>query len=187
MKWIGKRISFVDDKQKTTVVIYPEDVSWIRALIGAWVAMWYTIGATVIWATFTLTLTNQEWLILIIFLCFWFYYAIRVTRSFLWLLWGKELIKIDEVSLSYKKSIKSYGKANKYFLENISKIRIFQPKERSLQAAWEASPWVGGGERLEFDYMGKVIRFGRKLEPKDAEQLFKFITKKVDDRVRKIK
>lgn len=187
MKWIGKRISFVDDKQKTTVVIYPDDVNWIKAIMGAWVAMWLTIGVTVIWALFALTLTNQEWIILVVFISFWAYYAIRVTRSFLWLMWGKELLKIDEVAVTYKKSIKSYGRANQYFLENITKVRIFQPKERSLQAAWEASPWVAGGERLEFDYMGKVVRFGRKLPPKDAELLFKLITKRIDDRVRKIK
>jgi hypothetical protein len=49
MKWIGKRVSFVDDKQKTTIVIYPESNVLIKGIIGAWVAMWMTIGATIIW------------------------------------------------------------------------------------------------------------------------------------------
>ncbi len=187
MKWIGKRISFVDDKDKATIVVYPQDISWLKAVMGAWVGMWLAIGATVIWSFFTFELSQQETIILIVFLTFWAYYAFRVTKSFFWLMWGKELIKIDEVSLTYKRSIRGYGKAVPYYLENISKIRVFQPKERSIQSAWEKSPWIKGGERIEFDYMGKVIRFGYKLEEKETKQLFKFITKKMDDRLKKIK
>lgn len=187
MKWIGKRISFVDDKDKTTVVIYPEDVTWVKGAMGAWVAMWLTAGATVIWSFFNFEFTDQETIILIVFLVFWAYYAIRVSRSFFWLMWGKELVKIDEVSLSYKRSVKKYGKAHVYYLENIAKMRLHKPKERSLQSAWERSPWIKGGERLEFDHMGKTIRLGRKLNEKDAEQLFKFLAKKIEQRVRKLK
>lgn len=186
MKWIGERISFVDDKKLTTIVIYPESIGWIKAIMGAWVGMWFTIGATVLWSFFTFKLTDQELIVLFVFMTFWLYYAVRVTRSFLWLLWGKELIKIDEVSLTYKRSIKSYGRANSYYLENISKLRLFHPKERSLQSSWEASPWIRGGERLEFDYLRNVVRFGRKLNENDSKLLFKFITKKIDDRLKKL-
>ena len=186
MKWIGERISFVDDKKKITVVIYPENVGWVKAVIGAWVAMWFTIGVTVLWSYFTFELNDQERILLYIFGAFWLYYAVRVGRSFMWLMWGKELIKIDEASFTYKRSVLSYGKAAHYLLGNISKMRVHQPKERSFQAAWEQSPWIRGGERIEFDYMGKVIRFGRKLNGKDAALLFKFLTKKVEDRIRKL-
>lgn len=187
MKWIGDRTSFVDGKDRTTIIIDAGASGFTKAIMGAWFAMWITIGSTVIWSYFYLNLTSQEKLILIIFMTFWVYFAIRVGRSFFWNLWGKELIKIDEVKFTYKKSIKSFGRANEYFLENIEKIRTYQPEERSLQNVWESSFWIRGGERLEFDYMGKVIRFGRKLEEKDAQLLFKFISKKVETRVRKLK
>lgn len=187
MKWIGERISFVDDKDKTTIVIYPENITWVKGLIGAWVSMWYVIGATVIWSLFFFQLTQQEQIILIIFLSFWLYYAVRVTRSFFWLLWGKELIKIDEVGLTYKRSIRNYGKAAVFYLENIAKIRVHQPKQKSIQFAWELSPWIKGAERIEFDYLGKEYRFGRKINPKDTELLFKLVTKRIQDRVKKTK
>ncbi len=86
MKWIGERISFVDDKAKTTIVIYPENVTWIKGLMGAWVAMWTVIGATIVWSYFTFKLTDQENLIIYIFMSFWTYYAIKVFRSFAWLM-----------------------------------------------------------------------------------------------------
>lgn len=187
MKWIGERISFVDDKIRTTIVILPETATWIRGLMGAWVAMWMVIGATIVWSYFTFTLTQQEKIIIFVFMTFWTYYAIKVVRSFFWILWGKELIKIDEAALHYKKSIKNYGKSTPYYLQNIKKISLFQPKERSIQSVWEASPWIRGGERIEFEYMGKIIRLGRKLDEKESKLLFNLITKRIEERMRKIK
>ena len=49
MNWIGNRISFIDSKGKTTIVISPEKNYLITALMGAWLAMWITIGCTVFW------------------------------------------------------------------------------------------------------------------------------------------
>ena len=185
MKWIGKQISFHEDKDRSTFVINPDRNGWVISLMGAWCAMWLTIGAVMTWAFFVLELTQTEQIIIIVFMSFWFYYAQRVGRSFLWLLWGKEMLKINLTELTYKKSIRSYGKAQPYFHENISKIRLTVPKENSLQAVWENSPWVVAGERIEFDYMGKVVRLGRKLNEKDAKMLFQMLTKRVEAHQRK--
>lgn len=184
MKWIGNRISVVDSKERTTIVIHPKKSPLIMALIGAWIFMWYGIGFTLIWAYFVLNLSQQEGLIIVIFMTFWIYYAVRVTRSFLWLMWGSENLKIDDVSLSIKNATKKMGKARLYYVENIKKIRLNLPKERSLQTAWESSPWINGGERIEFDYMGKVVRFGRKLDQKDATLLFNLITKRIEEHLK---
>jgi hypothetical protein len=132
-------------------------------------------------------LSQQEKLIVGIFMVFWCYYAFRVFRSFFWLLWGKELIKIDEVAMHYKKSIRSYGRSVPYYLENVQKMELFVPKEKSFQSVFEDSPWVSGGERIVFDYLGKPIRVGRKLDEKDAKLLFQLITKKIEERIKKSK
>lgn len=187
MKWIGERISFVDDKQRSTVVIYPGASGWVKSAMGAWVSMWLIIGSVMTWAYFTFKMTEQEKIIVYVFMAFWAYYAIKVIRSLFWIMWGKELIKIDEVAFTYKKSIKKYGKAVPYYLENIKKMTLSQPKPNSIQAVWESSPWVQGGERLEFEYRGKLVRFGRKLEEKEAKLLFQVITKRIEDQLRKRK
>lgn len=187
MKWIGERISFVEDKLKTTVVIAPQDISWVKMLMGGWVFMWIMIGVSMTFWYISSEHSQQETIAVLVFMSFWTYFAVRVTRSWFWLMWGKELVKIDEVSMTYKRSVRKYGKATPYYLENITKMRLSQPKENSFQAAWEKSPWIVGGERIEFDYMGKVVRFGRKLNEKDAEILFKYLTKRIDQQVRKNK
>lgn len=187
MKWIGERISFHEDKQRATFIVYPEKKALISALMGAWCAMWLAIGVTMIWSLFNLKMTQQENIISLVFMVFWFYYAQRVGRSFLWILYGKEMLKINEVGLVVKIATGSYGKAKEYFHENITKMQLHHPKENSLQAVWENSPWVAGGERIEFEYKGKLIRFGRKLSEKDAKTLFQMIVKRVESQARKSK
>lgn len=184
MKWIGERISFVDEKGRTSIVISPEKGMFTRAMLGAWFFMWIAIGITMIWSFFNFKLSDQENIIIAVFLVFWAYYAIRVGRVFFWLLWGKEMIRIDEKGLTLKNAVRKYGKSTIYFVENIKNIRINQPKERSIQAVWEKSPWIRGGERIEFDYVGKVMRFGKKLEEKELKVLFSLISKKIEEQRR---
>ena len=178
MKWIGKRISFEDTKKKTTVVIIPERNHLINTLMGAWLGMWYCIGAVVVWSLFQLKLSEQESIILYIFLVFWFYYAFRITKSYLWLLFGKELIKVDADAFYIKNSFWKYGKAIPYYFDNIKAFGFEIPEDRSLQSVWESSPWVGGGERFSFEYFGKLKKFGRKLNERDAQLLSNLLTAK---------
>lgn len=202
MKWIGNRISYLDDQHKTTVIITPEQVGFIKALMGAWCFMWLVIGATIIWAWLSGNIygfdeasrksldvkeRQQLLIITIIFLSFWAYYFIRVGRTFLWIMYGREYIKVDKISMTIKTSIGTYGKAKEYYLENIKKVRVSVPKANSFQAAWENSPWIRGGERIEFDYLGKTIRFGRKLNQQDSKLLFQFLTKRLEDQLKKKK
>ncbi len=178
MKWIGERISFVDDKEKTTIIIVPERSNFVNALMGAWLAMWLTIGITLIWALFALELTKEEMLMTGVILALWLFYLVRVTRQFIWLLWGKEMLKLNKHGLAYKKDVKGYGKAILYYYDNMADIEIYVPKTKSLQYVWEKSPWIRGGERLQFEYTGKFVRFGRKLEEKEVKLLYQLLASK---------
>lgn len=195
MKWIGERISYVDQETKTTIIITPETVGAAKALIGAWFFMWMGIGTYLIWYLIDsfglkpvtekeVSKLQQEQIIIAVFLAFWAYYAFRIGRMFFWLLWGKEYLKIDKIAMTIKASTKGYGKARQYFLENITKVNLNMPEDKSLQSAWENSPWIRGGERIEFEYMGKTVRFGRKLKEAEAKQLFQLITKRIDTQLK---
>ena len=73
----------------------------------------------------------------------------------------------------------TYGKSIPYLFDNIKDMQFEVPEIRSLQSAWESSPWINGGERFSFIYFGKVKKFGRKLNEKDAQLLFNLLTNKV--------
>jgi hypothetical protein len=60
-------------------------------------------------------------------------------------------------------------------------------KQTNLGFQYENSIWVVGGERLSFDNLGKPHRFGRKLNDQDAKLLFKYIAKRLDEKLKKKK
>lgn len=185
MKWIGERISFLDTKQKVTIVIEPERNGFVNAMMGMWLAMWFTVGGVMIWSLFTFDLNEQENIILYVVLAFWLYYAVTVSFSFLWIVYGKELIKIDETALHYKRSVLSYGKSIPFYFENIKNFTFSVPEKGSFQAIWESTPWTKGGDRITFDYLGKVIKLGVKLNEKDTQLLMNFIDKKIKERIKR--
>lgn len=179
MKWIGDRISFVDHSNKTTIIILPHKKGLTISLMGAWLAMWYTVGITTFWTLLTFTFNQNEKIVLFVFMSFWVYYAVKVTRGFIWMLWGLEKIKIDEIGIHIKRSIRNFGRKNEYYFENIKNIEFEIPKSNSFQAVWEASPWVNGAERFHFDYFGKVIKFGNKLTEKECQLLGQIVEKRI--------
>lgn len=186
MKRIGKRISYVDNKENTTIVIHPENIGWKNSLLLAWLTVWLFVGVYVCYEI-TQDYSREIKLTLVIFMSFWLYFAYKVGKAVLWQFYGKELIKIDGIHLTYKKSILSYGKAKSFFLDNIHKLRTEEIKNTSLRYQFESSIWVVGGERLSFDNMGKSHFFGRKLDEQDANLLFKLISKRLNDFIKKAK
>ena|SRR5690554_78863 len=179
MKWIGERISFVDKKDSISFVIYPPKIGRKKILILVWFALWVLIGGYVS-AQFFQDYTQEEKLALFIFMVFWFYFAMRVLRTILFLFFGKEYIKLDKNSLRIKKATGSYGKSKQYFLENITKLNLIVLKDNSFQKVYDDSAWVRGTNRIEFEYFQKRHSFGRKLEEKDAKMMFQILTKRIE-------
>lgn len=183
MKWIGERISFVDNKDKLTVVIYPPKIGFKYKVLVAWSILWLAIGAYV--TTQLAYVTNQkEQITIIIFLSFWLYFAVRVGKTLIYLTWGREYIKVDKEGLHVKIATGKYGKSKRYFLENLQRFDVIDMKETSFQAVYESSAWVKGSNRLSFEYLGKVYSFGRKLNEKDTTLLYKLMLKRIEQFIR---
>ncbi|HLV42283.1 MAG TPA: hypothetical protein VKY37_08395 [Brumimicrobium sp.] len=179
MKWIGERISFVDKKDSISFIIYPPKLGRKKILILIWFALWVLIGGYVTSQLFQ-EYSQEEKLALFIFMIFWLYFALRVLRTILFLFFGKEYIKLDVSSLRVKKATGSYGRSKQYFIENINKLSLISLKDNSFQKVYDDSPWVRGANRIQFEYFQKKYSFGRKLEEKDAEMMFKIITKRIE-------
>ena len=184
MKWIGERISIVEGKETTTVVIYPEKSTWKSVLLYSWFSMWSVIGVLV-FTQFFEDYKKEEKLIIAIFLVFWLYFFIRVGRAVLWQSKGKELIKFNDQAFVFKKSIFGYGKAHEFFYDNIKKIQVYEPQTNSFEDYFQNVYFFVGGEKLLFDYKGKEIKFARKIGEKETKLLFQFITKLIENRLRK--
>jgi hypothetical protein len=185
MHLLSERLSYQDHSNYTTFIILPPNIGSKRAIMGAWFSIWMIIGTIITYQILTIK-DQQQWLILIIFMCFWAYYAFRVGRGFFWLLWGKELLKIDDNAFWIKKSIKGFGKSIPYYHENIDKIRLSLPKEGSMQIVYEATEWVVGSGTVEIEYFGKIKSFGLKLNESEAKQLYQVVLKRLELKMKTI-
>lgn len=179
MKWIGERISFKDNKDNISFVIYPPRLGKKKWVMVLWYVLWLLIGGYVT-SQFFEDYTQEQKIALFVFMGFWLYFSIRVFRSILYVYFGREYIKLDENSLRIKAATGSYGKSRQYFIENISKLSVEVPKDSSIKKVYEDSPWVSGSNRIEFEYFGKTYSFGRKLDEKDAEMMFKILTRRIE-------
>lgn len=179
MKWIGERISFVDKKDSISFIIYPPKLGRKKTLIIIWFALWILIGGYV-FAQFFQDYSQEEKLALLIFMVFWFYFALRVFRTILFLFFGKEFIKLDTKCLRIKIATGNYGKSKQYFIENITKLNLIVLKDNSFQKVYDDSPWVKGANRIQFEYFQKTYSFGRKLNEKDAKMIFQILTKRME-------
>lgn len=179
MKWIGERISFVDNKESISFVIYPPKIGWKKVMIVIWFALWILIGGYVT-TQFYKDYSQDEKIALFVFMSFWLYFAIRVLRTLLYLYYGREYIKLDDHTLRIKQSIGQYGKSRQFFLENITKLKVEYPKENSFKKIYEDSAWVKGENRIQFESIAKKYSFGRKLNEKDAKMVFNILTRRME-------
>jgi hypothetical protein len=185
MKWIGDRISFNEQKDKITLVIYPPVIGGMKYILLIWSLVWLSIGAYVFSQLF-LDYSEKEKITLIIFLAFWAYFALRVGKTVVYLWLGREFIKLDEHALHIKSATGRYGKARQYFLENIVGFEMVELKDGSISAVYESSFWVKGSNRIVFEYLGKTVSFGRKLNEKDTRLLYKLLLKRMEQNIRKL-
>ena len=196
-KWIGDRISFEDNQGVTTIVINPIRVWWKEILLTVWVASFTFIGLFMLYMLLTnfagLKYDGQptqddvdnQIIYGIVFLGFWSYFEYKTLKALLWYRFGKELIRIDPDGFTLKKSILSYGKANRFFFENMKKMHIRKEESTSFGQFFENAYWALGTDKLVFEHQGKNKSFGRRLTDDMGNRLLRVIDDRVKKRIKK--
>ena len=146
-----------------------------EALLITWAIAWILCGAYVIYARTELAEDDPLRQYLLAFLAFWAYFAFKIGRVVLWRTKGFELWRIKDGSLTIKDSILGYGKASTYFVENIQKLGLLNFDETSIKWQLNDSPWVMGGERLGFEYLGKKAIFGKGITDEEARNVLSLL------------
>lgn len=193
VNWIGDRISVQDIDHITTIVIHPVRVWWKEILLTLWVTGFTFVGLVMIYMLMTDFASLQydvaptdddirnQVIYAIVFLSFWAYFEYKILKALLWYRFGKELIRIDGDGFTLKKSILSYGKANRYFFENMKEFQQRVEEETSFSNFFENAYWAMGSDAIVFNHYKKIISFGRRVDDKSARLLVRLI----DDRIKK--
>lgn len=196
-KWIGDRVSVEDQNSATTIIIKPLRVWWKEILLTIWVAGFTFVGLVMIYmlasgfaglnynGVATEDQVDNQIIYGIVFLGFWSYFEYKTLKALLWYRFGKELILINHDGFSLKKSVFSYGKANRYFFENMKEFHQRKEEPTSFGNFFENAYWSLGTDALIFTYNGKGKSFGRRLESKTGKLLLNLIDDRVKKRVKK--
>lgn len=174
MEFISDRVSTERVDGGLSVVIGARIPKQRMALLWAWLALWTACG---IYFMFELSRTTERDLLitLVVMLAFWAYFALRVARVAFWRAKGFELWKLNEGELTVKNSMAGYGKASRYFVENIQRFGLLQIDETSWKWQMSDSFWTRGAERIGFEYSGKKVAIGRGVTQEEARKLVQVV------------
>lgn len=197
INWIGDRISVQDLNGVTTIVINPLRVWWKEILLTIWVAGFTFVGLVMLYMFFTdfaglnygidpteEQVRNQV-IYTVVFLSFWAYFEYKILKALLWYRFGKELIRIDKDGFTLKKSYLAYGKANRYFFENMKEFQQRIEPPTSFSNFFENAYWAMGSDAIVFNHHKKVITFARRVDAKSARLLVRLIDDRIKKQIRK--
>ncbi len=175
MEQLSERVS-VDRRDGRVSVVISARISKPReALLVSWFGAWIAIGIYVMYARTTLESGDPLRQYLLAFLAFWLFFALRVGKAVLWRLKGFELWRVKDGTLTIKDSLFGYGKANTYFVENISAMGLLNIDRSSLKYQLSDSFWTIGGERLGFENAGRKVIFGKGLNDDEARRVLRVL------------
>jgi hypothetical protein len=176
MKVVSKRVSILEKDNVFSLVILPTVDKKKTGMLFLWLMAW-TVCGIIVFANY-FNLNNKEAKVfIIVYLAFWVYFEFKISRAFLWKKFGKEKLWVKQGTLYYQREVSGRGKIREFDLQLLGEFRYLELSHTSFSDQINQSFWVKGGERLEFDYQAKVIRFGMQLSDEEARETLKEIKK----------
>jgi hypothetical protein len=176
MKVISERLSILKKDDLLSIVILPTTNKKKMALMFLWLMAWTVCGIIVFMNYFKVTDQGSK-LFIIIYLSFWLYFEVNITRSYMWKRWGKEKLWIKNGVLYYQREINGKGKISEFNLDLVSKLNLIELKASRFTDTINQSFWVKGGERVEFSSQSKTLRLGMQLSDDEAKTLIREVNR----------
>lgn len=184
MQKIGSNIQVEKNKDRLRVEVYPVIDSKAKLWFNLWMLAWSFCGLAVVAQLFFYgkEFEKNQVVFLLIYLVFWAYLEVKMLYAYTWNLKGKEVISFENGVFSYTKQMGKRGLPESVNTIEIEGFRYASSTEKGIWNDINRSPWMVGGEVIEYKLGDKVRRLGMKLPKKDAvkltEVLNKYLTKK---------
>ncbi len=175
---ISKRASFVKNEKELSIVISSAENRDKAKNVGIILALWL-IGGVIIGYSYFDTADKNTKMFILVYLAFWFYFAYVIGKAFMWHWNGKELIKVREGKLIYKKDVSGRGMVADYPLNEIKNLRTYGEKTPGWIKTIGGDYWSVDCDSLAFDYQGKEIPLGYKLSEKEQGTVLKLLKERV--------
>ena len=167
----------VDNTDEGSVIsIYPQLDTWQLWTLRLWLIAWVLLGMLAIMGMLKAG-EGDQLLYAMVFGAFWLYFVYFGARSLVWHQSGREYLRIGEETLDYKRSWSTYGRAVSYDLATIKELGLVNLEGKSFAKSYQNAFWTVGGEQIGFEYLGRKVVLGLRLEENDAKMIIQMITK----------
>jgi hypothetical protein len=175
---ISKRASVVKKEDELSIVISSAENRSKAKNIGIIFALWI-IGGIIIGSGYFQSDDKNTKLFILVYLAFWFYFSYVIGKAFMWQWNGKELIKVRDGKLIYKKDVGGRGFVLDYKLSEITNFRKYGEKTPGWIKTIGGDYWSVDCDSIAFDYEGKEIPLGYKLNEREQDTILKLLKERV--------
>ena len=175
---ISERASFARKENEFSIVISSAPDKKKAYFVGIILLLWLIGGGYIISNYFTLT-DQKAKLMTVVWLAFWLYFTYVMGKAFTWQWSGREIIKLREGKLYYKRDTGGRGLVNNFPLKSIKNLKIAQDKSGSWMRQFGGDFWTTDCDSISFESDEKEITFGYKLSEKEKEKILKLLKKEI--------
>lgn len=171
----GSKVSVEQIDETTLITISPKIEQWQVVSLGVWIVVWLFCGMFVL-LSFLKGIPQEQQMFYLVFMGFWAYFLFYAIRSFIWNRIGAEHLRLTNQFLDYKRAFGSYGRVISYDLENIKNLGKVNYEDKTWAKIYNDAFWTIGGETLGFEYLGKKVGLGFKMDEAQVKKLLKQIS-----------
>lgn len=176
IKAISPRASYVEKEDELSIVISSATDRKKARNIGIIMSLWL-IGGIAIGINYFRIEDHNTKVFILVWLAFWFYFSYVIGKAFFWQWNGKELVKVRDGKLIYKKDVSGRGFVLDYKISEMKNIRKYGEKTPGWLQTFGGDYWSVDCDSIAFDYEGKEVPLGYKLNEKEQEQILKLLKK----------
>lgn len=165
------RFKLIEEPNGFTVYIRAPKYYFHILFALVWWPLWTFGGFAVLTAIFTEP-ARKDLFFILLWLCLWFCAWVFIAYSWLWMVFGKEVISIRRDVLTIKRDMFGWGKSISIPLAEIYDLRIRTEKPPFFSSERSMGRWGLGWPTLTVYWRDKTHRFGLKLHSDEAEFLY---------------
>jgi hypothetical protein len=174
--------AIIQDHFTELIITIPTKKNWLAIFpVAIWLAFWGMAEVFAISALFNQFTFFPGLIFFLIWITFWTFGGVMAFKSLLWNLIGKEIITVDQVSLTIDKKGALLFKKRMYDINQVKSIRV-QEDDTSNDGFFSRRRTDFGFAAYEgtirFDYGLKTIKFAVEIDEAEA----KFIIEELKNR-----
>ncbi|HLG04428.1 MAG TPA: hypothetical protein VI731_12590 [Bacteroidia bacterium] len=179
IKTISPRASFLRNEDELSIVITASaDRTKVNA-IGAILLLWLAGGAYVIFSMAGIE-DQKTKLMMGIWIAFWLFFSYVMAKAFRWQQSGREILKVRDGKLFFKRDVGGRGWVHAYNLRQIRDLKILAGKTPTWIQKIGGDYWSTDADSIGFQYQDQEVVIGYNLTEHESAQILKLLSQEIE-------